>query len=346
MMKRNVLALLVPTLLVAGAANAAEIYNKDGNKFDINATAVGGYYISDDNVSDDDGENGDQSSVTVTFGFKGETQINDILTGYAEWEYEGQRFAGLKLAEYGTLDYGRNSSIAYDALAWTDVLPALGGDFVTDDGMTGDTDSVATYRNTDFFGLVDGWDFAAQSRGKDETRTSDSYGVSTSYTSPTGISIVGAYSSEDRANSSEDRAKFWGTALKYDANNVYLAASYAEGRNATPISGNITITGEAGKTTVTPVPAYAKKTEHTAFVAQYELDSGLRPSIAYVQTRGKDIEGVGAVDLVKYFEVGATYEFNKNVSAYVDYMVNIIGDGNEMGKTSGDAVALGLVYQF
>ncbi|EOU8511907.1 hypothetical protein ACN1PP_004337, partial [Escherichia coli] len=29
MMKRKVLAMLVPALLVAGAANAAEIYNKD-----------------------------------------------------------------------------------------------------------------------------------------------------------------------------------------------------------------------------------------------------------------------------------------------------------------------------
>lgn len=29
-MKRKVLAMLVPALLVAGAANAAEVYNKDG----------------------------------------------------------------------------------------------------------------------------------------------------------------------------------------------------------------------------------------------------------------------------------------------------------------------------
>lgn len=32
MMKRNILAVIVPALLVAGTANAAEIYNKDGNK--------------------------------------------------------------------------------------------------------------------------------------------------------------------------------------------------------------------------------------------------------------------------------------------------------------------------
>lgn len=37
-MKVKVLSLLVPALLVAGAANAAEIYNKDGNKLDLYGT--------------------------------------------------------------------------------------------------------------------------------------------------------------------------------------------------------------------------------------------------------------------------------------------------------------------
>lgn len=34
-MKRKVLAILVPSLLMAGAASAAEIYNKSGNKVDF-----------------------------------------------------------------------------------------------------------------------------------------------------------------------------------------------------------------------------------------------------------------------------------------------------------------------
>lgn len=41
MMKRNILAVVIPALLVAGAANAAEVYNKDGNKVDIYGKAVG-----------------------------------------------------------------------------------------------------------------------------------------------------------------------------------------------------------------------------------------------------------------------------------------------------------------
>ena len=45
MMKRNILAVIVPALLVAGTANAAEIYNKDGNKVDLYGKAVGLHYL-------------------------------------------------------------------------------------------------------------------------------------------------------------------------------------------------------------------------------------------------------------------------------------------------------------
>ena len=46
-MKRNILAVVIPALLVAGAANAAEIYNKDSNKLDLYGKAVGLHYFSD-----------------------------------------------------------------------------------------------------------------------------------------------------------------------------------------------------------------------------------------------------------------------------------------------------------
>ncbi|SXT75621.1 outer membrane protein C [Klebsiella pneumoniae] len=74
-MKVKVLSLLVPALLVAGAANAAEIYNKDGNKLDLYGKIDGLHYFSDDKSVD-----GDQTYMRV--GVKGETQINDQLTGY------------------------------------------------------------------------------------------------------------------------------------------------------------------------------------------------------------------------------------------------------------------------
>ena len=74
-MKRKVLAMLVPALLVAGAANAAEIYNKDGNKVDFYGKMVGERIWS--NTDDNNSENEDTSY--ARFGVKGETQITSEL---------------------------------------------------------------------------------------------------------------------------------------------------------------------------------------------------------------------------------------------------------------------------
>ncbi len=54
MMKRNILAVVIPALLAAGAANAAEIYNKDGNKLDLYGKVDGLHYFSDDKGNDGD----------------------------------------------------------------------------------------------------------------------------------------------------------------------------------------------------------------------------------------------------------------------------------------------------
>ncbi|HFI5662893.1 TPA: porin, partial [Klebsiella michiganensis] len=277
-MKRKVLALVIPALLAAGAAHSAEIYNKDGNKLDLYGKVDGLHYFSDDSSKD-----GDQSYVRL--GFKGETQINDQLTGYGQWEYNVQAnntegadnqswtrlaFAGLKFANYGSFDYGRNYGVLYDVEGWTDMLPEFGGDSYTqaDNFMTGRANGVATYRNNDFFGLVNGLNFALQYQGKNENAGSgegtnngdrsvrnangDGFGLSTSYDFGMGISAAAAYTSSDRTNdqmtqttAQGDKAEAWTTGLKYDANNIYLATMYSETRNMTPYgNGN----GVANKT--------------------------------------------------------------------------------------------------
>ncbi|AWF34679.1 gram-negative porin family protein [Klebsiella oxytoca] len=85
-------------------------------------------------------------------------------------------------------------------------------------------------------------------------------------------------------------------------------------------------------------------------VAQYQFDFGLRPSVAYLQSKGKDLgRGYGDEDLLKYVDVGATYYFNKNMSTYVDYKINLLDENNftrAAGISTDDIVALGLVYQF
>jgi outer membrane pore protein E len=208
--------------------------------------------------------------------------------------------------------------------------------------MTKRATGLATYRNTDFFGAVDGLDMTLQYQGKNENRDAkkqngDGFGTSLTYDfGGSDFAVSGAYTNSDRTNAQNllargqgEKAEAWATGLKYDANNIYLATMYSETRNMTPISGG-----------------FANKAQNFEVVAQYQFDFGLRPSLGYVQSKGKDIEGIGDEDLVKYIDVGATYYFNKNMSAFVDYKINQIDDNNKLGVSSDDIVALGMTYQF
>ena len=374
-MKRRVLSLMIPALLVAGSASAAEIYNKDGNKLDLYGKVDGLHYFSDNSGSD-----GDQSY--LRFGFKGETQVTDQLTGYGQWEYQAALntaesegtansytrvgFAGLKFGDAGSFDYGRNYGVMYDLGAWTDVLPEFGGDtYGADNFLFQRSNGLATYRNTNFFGLVDGWNFAVQYQGKNDNPTEstgsgrdvlgengDGYGLSTTYDLGSGFGIGAAMFQSDRTNNQNgnnprtanilgrgDKAEAYSGALKYDANNVYLAAMYSRSYNATRFGAS-----DSGT-----VYGYANKADNWELVAQYQFDFGLRPSLAFVSSRGSDIEGYGSQNLKKYIDVGATYYFNKNMSTYVDYQINLLDD-NEFTDAAGintdDVVGVGLVYQF
>ncbi|MBR7613702.1 MULTISPECIES: porin OmpC [Citrobacter] len=378
-MNRKVLALVIPALLAAGAAHAAEVYNKDGNKLDLYGKVDGLHYFSDDSSKD-----GDQSYVRL--GFKGETQINDQLTGYGQWEYNVQAnntessenqswtrlaFAGLKFGDYGSFDYGRNYGVLYDVEGWTDMLPEFGGDSYTnaDNFMTGRANGVATYRNTDFFGLVNGLNFALQYQGNNEGASNgqegtnngrdvrhengDGFGISTTYDFSKGFSAGVAYASSDRTNdqvsagnalgqyAGGDKADAWTAGLKYDANNIYLATMYSETRNMTPFGSTDSDNGGG----------IANKTQNFEVTAQYQFDFGLRPAVSFLMSKGKDLNNVdGDKDLVKYADVGATYYFNKNMSTYVDYKINLLDEDDSFyannGISTDDVVALGMVYQF
>ncbi|APG16672.1 phosphoporin PhoE [Kosakonia radicincitans DSM 16656] len=356
-MKKSTLALMVMSVVASASVHAAEVYNKNGNKLDVYGKVKAMHYFSDDTSNDGD-------KTYVRFGFKGETQINDQLTGYGRWEAEfagnndeatsGQKtrlaFAGLKMKDFGSVDYGRNLGVLYDVAAVTDMFPEFGGDGLarTDNFMTKRTTGVATYRNTDFFGLVDGLDMSLQYQGKNENGRSsvikqngDGWGTSLAYDfggSP--VTLIGAYANSDRTNAQNtslalgrgEKAEAWATGVKYDANNLYIATMYGVSYNMTPISSS---TG------------FANKAQDFEAVIQYQFDFGLRPSLGYVLTKGKDIEnGIGDEDLVNYIDVGATYYFNKNISAMVDYKINQIKDDNKLGISSDDIVAVAVTYQF
>lgn len=371
MMKRKILAVIVPAILVAGAANAAEVYNKDGNKLDFYGKIQGSHYFAGGN-GNDVGQNNDGDKTYARFGLKGETQINDQVVGYgnfqtqlrANHEEEDNRlktrlaYAGIKVGDAGSFDYGRNYGVMYDIGGWTDVLPEFGGDTYsqTDNYMTERAGDLATYRNKNFFGLVDGLNFAVQYQGKNEAQrknidkeNGDGYGLSTTYDLGQGLSLGAAYSSSDRTGQQKqnsdaatalgNKAQASAFGFKYDANDIYLALQYAQ-------TYNMTNFGDSHSN-------IANKTQNVEAVAQYQFDFGLQPSLAWVYSKGKDLSigtaNYSSENLVNYIDVGANYYFNKNLSTFVDYKINLIDNSDfteAAGVNTDNAVAVGIVYQF
>ncbi len=368
-MKLCLISTLVPILMFSGGAGAAEIYNTDGNKLDLNGKIVGVHYFDNNNT--------DSDHSYMRFGFLGEMQITPQLTGYGRWEYQAELdqgekdaseeastllgFVGLKFADLGSFDYGRNYGVLYDVLAWTDRLPEFGGDaFGADNYMSHRGNNLATYRNTGFFGQVDGLNFAVQYQGENqagdkkgvgrgiEAANGNGYGMAVSYDLGWGISAIGALTSASRPDKQKDhlygqggnKANAYAGALKYDARNYYLAAMYSQ-------SYNLLRFGDVKDDK--KISGFANKAQTFEAVAQYLFDFGFSPSLAYVQTRGCGIEKYNKQNLRKYFDIGATYNFNDNMATYIDYKINML-KGNDFTEKAGikrdNIVATGLQYRF
>ena len=381
-MKRNLLAIAIPALLIAGTASASiEVWNKDGNKVDFYGRVYALNYLTDRN-----NQTGEGDKTTARLGMSGETQISDSLSGYGRWEYEAKTgsdadnetryaYAGLNFGDFGSFDYGRNDGVLKTLTSYTDVLPEFGGDASNNDiyALTARTKAVATYRNSNFFGLVNGLRFAVQyadngdnsstqylnKHDRTDHDSAEAWGSVIDWdVLDSGLSIGAGYA---QTGGHKD-AKAWSAGAKYNNDNLYLAALYIQGKQKYGWE-------KASSTSNTD----DLKTKGFELVAQYGIDfevGRLTPSVAYIQHKVQDASsfsrsgdaGLKGNDLVKYVDVGLTYDFNKNLSAIVDYKINLLDkddigarralyeDGtfskSQIKATAKDTVALGLIYQF
>lgn len=373
-MRFNNAALVAPLIMLVGETSAAEIYNNNGNKLDLYGLVSGLHYITHDKIQD-----GDQSYIRI--GFKGQAQISEMLTGYGQWQsqfnasqpenenesmFARLAFSGVKVGGFGSFDYGRNIGILYDALNLTDMQPEFDAQtYNTDQFMFRRGNSLATYRNSDFFGLVEDLNFALQYQAKNDgggepgardvlRQNGEGYGMSISYAFGNGIKVVGAFTNSDRTyeqNSASgimgrgDKAEAYSASVKYDANNIYLGVMFTQTYNSSRF----------GSRPSTDIYGFANQSHIFEAFAQYTFDSGWVPFISYNQLRAEDLGRArgGTIyrkqDLVKFVDFGTTYNFNRNMLAYVDYKINMV-DENTFTKAAGvstdNIVALGLVYQF
>ncbi len=161
--------------------------------------------------------------------------------------------------------------------------------------MTYRTTGVATYRNYDFFGLIEGLNFAAQYQGKNErTDNSHLYGAHGTRVPTVTVSVspqlmfmmalvsvryipnpIGQMRRKEPLlilSMPPVRMRTWATGVKYDANNIYFAANYAETLNMTTYGDGY----------------ISNKAQSFEVVAQYQFDFGLRPSLAYLKSKGRN----------------------------------------------------------
>ncbi len=368
-MKRNLLAIAIPALLVAASANASiEVWNKDGNKVDFYGRVKAANNITDR------GQVGEGDDTSARLGMSGQTQITDSLTGYGRWEYEAKAgkdshnevryaFAGLNFGDLGSFDYGRNDGVVKAITAYTDVLPQFGGDAANNDWhvLSARTKAVATYRNNNFFGLSDDFSFALQyADNGDNSNTKDAihsgsreaYGANAQWRIfDTGLTAGAAYA---RSASSYYRHSTWTAGLKYENYDLYLGANYFQSKLKNRVD-------------------YRDGTEDLKvkgfeLVAQYGFDlevGRLTPSLAYVQHKvssdhSRYYDHSSSSPLVKYVSLGATYDLNKNFSAIVEYKFNLL-DRKDVGAAENtkvqrgkhenkpgtkDVLGVGLIYQF
>lgn len=261
----------------------------------------------------------------------------------------------MKLDEVGAVDYGRNYGVLYDIGGWTDVLPIYwdSGMYQADNYTTSRNRGLLTLRHSGLFGYAEGLNFAMQYQGANDnddlSASKDSLknngkglGASLSYDTDLGFSFGGGYANSRTAKAGlaapyvrGKHAEAWNIGAKYNANSLYLAATYGQTRNMSHFGSK--------------VHNVAPKTDTVEMVAQYLFDSGLKPSVAYLQTKARSVEVYGDNDLNKYIFLGSLYYFTEDLFALVDYKVNLLEE-NKFTETYGiptdNVFAIGLTYRF
>ncbi|QCI20495.1 porin [Buchnera aphidicola (Brachycaudus cardui)] len=381
MMNRKSLAIAIPMLLAASSGvNALEIFNKNGNKLELHGSINPNHELSHGFLSKKINSHNDNTNAIL--GLSGEINITDELLSYANIEYKSDLnvpeellnkqktnsvrlgYAGFKYGDWGSIDYGRNYGVLHDAQFLTNRIPYITQDSIfsyNDNYMVGRNNSLLTYRNNNLFGLFDGISFALQYEDQvkniqENQNNGSGWGASLKYKTDAGLTAVGSFFSAERLKSEKDKDKnlpssvdAYGLGFKYDANDIYIAAFYGVGSNLIPSD----ISNEKSEAPT----KFIGKTENIEAVAEYNFHSGFHPSLSYLDSKGQELNSDpqntsnnNAFELAKQINISTRYEFNKNISTYMNYKINLLKSNNEYVKrnniSTDNILGAGIVYQF
>ncbi|QJC33760.1 hypothetical protein GJT93_01425 [Enterobacteriaceae endosymbiont of Donacia provostii] len=284
-----------------------------------------------------------------------------------------------------SIDFGRNYGILYDVTSYAKKSLFFTDEFMynnNDKFMFGRTNNLITYRNKNFFNLIKGLNFALQYKGLyipkedfysnlekqdiyiDKEKNRHGWGTSISYKlGDSGVSFIysyfnalkinnknnkiflikeKSYNNEKENDKNNNNIKAFAIGAKYEKNNIYLAAVFSEAYNSLIYLADYRY-------------LFAHKIKNLEIIGQYKFSNELQTIVSYVQSEGSNIPGGrhfdgGNINFVKYVSVDTIYKFNKNLSAYISYRINLLSKNNRYINTNHifhhNLFGIGLIYKF
>ncbi len=343
-MKKTILA-VVTSSLFAASANAAVVFDKDGQQVDVYGRVQyeAGQLWNDDETGTADNFGGDGLARLGVNG-KWATGYNDVaLISKLEWELSSEndddgesdqittRYAwlGADFANGVQATVGRVES-PYAALAdLTDTYNTYSGlvEYQLDGASRWDDSAKVTY-------AADGWDLRAAVSFDDEAKANDTdintkvqnrYAAAAGYTfqidEVSSLKPVLAYQSETGKIAGEDYTnEQYAAGLGYTYDAFYLASTYGQ---ANYEAKDTAILADDEKDTIWAVTASYKVLPEWTLLAGYGLVDG----------HNYDVE------TAKYYVLGTQYDITAKAKAYAEYRIDEVAGED-------DNYAVGLQYNF
>ena len=324
-MKKTLLALAVPALLAASAANAATVYEKDGQKFEVTGRAQANYY---NNAASD--SNGSTVEGSGRLGLRGSSAINDTWSAIArgEWQIAAENsdngdktenfkvrhlYAGFDGSQYGTIIAGQTDTAFYTVVAPTDIFNEWGSYGNSYWGYRGGAanfggrqEGQIIYSNS-FGGFRGG---ASYRLAEDTENLDKSYAGNLGYDFGFGVGVtVGAdqYDSQDGLKDQSD----WGLSATYGTfgEGLYLAGVYTQSE----------------------IEQAGVDNTHQGYelAAVYSLSNGLGFLGGYNYTEDENDD-----ELTDEFLVGAMYNFTSNLLGYTEFALDQRDDADNLATVA------------
>ena len=336
-MKKTLIALAVPALLVASAANAATVYEKDGQKFDV-------YGRTQLNIYNDAaaGSNDNTLEGYGRIGLRGTTAINAKVSGFArgEWQIDSENsdytddkeslktrhfYAGFDGAEVGKVTFGQTDTAYYDAIGVTDIFNEWGS---SANAYKGRQEGQVIYNNT-FAGFRVGTSYqfsddnasleiGSDSQGKTIKVPNLDYGYAANvgYTfAANNVGVNAGYAKDEYAQAGQTASKTdWALSTSYGVfgeQGLYLAALYNESKIEGSNSYDATLKGYEIAATY-------------FFANNWGLLSG------YNFAEDKD----SGVDSSDNYLLCAQYTFTSNLLGYTEYVIDQRDDADDLATVA------------